>query len=372
MKAPARAVKVTPHKPEDLFLDPQNPRLAGRGLTVDQQEDILRILWDEFSVNEIVDSILASGFWRHEELFATKEGGRLIVIEGNRRLAAVKALRDPDLRRRAGVPDLAAPSKEVSESLASLPVIECSREEVWEFIGFKHVNGPEDWDSVAKAEYIGRVHNTMGIGLDRIAKTIGDRHDTVRRLYAGLMVLEQAEETGQFTRADSYKKHFAFSHLWTGLGYPGVRSFLGLPSARLERPNPVPKKKLQNLGEFCRWLYGSRKDKVKPIVISQNPHLRQLDEALQSPDGLSALRNDLPLETAIKLARGDEQLLRDALVRAETALREGKAYFATGFQGQKDMLEKISTVHRLADSLLTEAESIDAPSRPRGGRRTGR
>src|SRR4051794_33109523 len=38
----------------------------------------------------------------------------------------------------------------------------------------------------------------------------GDRHDTVRRLYRGLMVLEQAEWTGAFDRKDRWNTRFAY------------------------------------------------------------------------------------------------------------------------------------------------------------------
>jgi ParB-like chromosome segregation protein Spo0J len=123
----------------DLHLDPHNPRLAGLDLSVDQQDEITRVLWQDRAVNELVDSIATNGYWRHEELFASRETGKLIVIEGNRRLAAVKLLTDDGLRNRLGItglPTLRAPEK---AKLQTLPVIECDRQDVWQYIGFKHV-----------------------------------------------------------------------------------------------------------------------------------------------------------------------------------------------------------------------------------------
>ena len=143
----------------ELLLDHMNPRLAGEHLTVDDQDRILEVLWRERAVNELVDSIAKSGYWEHEELFAARESGKLVVIEGNRRLAAVKLLLDTELRTRiraTGIPDL---SVEAREQLRTLPVIECTREDVWQYIGFKHVNGPQDWDSIAKTQYVARVHS---------------------------------------------------------------------------------------------------------------------------------------------------------------------------------------------------------------------
>src|SRR3954469_1979321 len=73
----------------DLFLDPKNPRLTGENYTIGDQEKILKRLWEEFNLSEITDSIVASdAFWRHEPLIAAREENKLVVIEGNRRLAA--------------------------------------------------------------------------------------------------------------------------------------------------------------------------------------------------------------------------------------------------------------------------------------------
>src|SRR5215471_14913821 len=170
-----------------LNLDPKNPRLAGQHLNIEDQVEITRLLWQERAVNELVASIAANEYWQHEVLFATTEAGRLVVIEGNRRLAAVKLLTDEKLRaqvKATGIPEISQGAK---KKLEKLPVIKCTRRQVWDYIGFKHVNGPQDWDSIAKAEYIARVHNDYGIPLDTIANTIGDRHNTVKRLYRGLM-----------------------------------------------------------------------------------------------------------------------------------------------------------------------------------------
>jgi hypothetical protein len=122
-----------------------------------------------------------------------------------------------------------------------------SRQEIWEFVGFKHVNGPQAWDSIAKAQYVYRVRQHYGVELSTIARTIGDRHDTVARLYSGYLVLKQAQDHGLFDPDDSYQRKFPFSHLWTALGYSSVRAFLDVDSDRLQKPDPVPEERLENL-----------------------------------------------------------------------------------------------------------------------------
>lgn len=352
----------TPIKVNDLYLDPHNPRLAGKHLTVNDQVEILRVLWQERAVNELVASIASNGYWQHEVLFATEEAGRIVVIEGNRRLAAVKLLTDEKMRsqvKASGVPSL---SSEEKGRLKELPVIICTRQDVWDYIGFKHVNGPQNWDSIAKAQYIARVHNDYGISLNEIASTIGDQNNTVKRLYRGLMVLEQAEKAGVFSRDDLYGPRFSYSHLWTGLGYAGIQKFVGLTAQTGFTSHPIPKSKLSNLGDLLLWLYGSKQQGKQPIIRSQNPDLRTLDEVVRTERGISSLRAGLPLDTSLKASRGDERLLKDAMWFAEWNLREAAGLVVTGYHGEPELLSTASKIKLLSESIYTSMEEKTASS----------
>src|SRR5690606_16210223 len=119
--------------------------------------------------------------------------GKLFVVEGNRRLAAVKLLRDRNLQREINASGLPSITNSAKKRLNFLPVIICKREEIWAFLGFKHINGPQAWESYPKAHYVAWVHNEVGVSLEDIARRIGDKHSTVARLYDALMVLEQGE-----------------------------------------------------------------------------------------------------------------------------------------------------------------------------------
>ena len=229
--------------------------------------EIVKILWDAMDVRELAQSIAASGYFPHEPLIAVEEDGNYVVIEGNRRLAAVRLLLDDELADevncRVRIKDI-----DKREALRRLPVIVSDRKLSWRYLGFKHVNGPANWSSYAKAQYIAEVHRSYGIPLAGIAEQIGDGHRVVQRLYRGLMVIDQAEREKVFHRSDSYRKNFAFSHLYTGIDYDGIGTFLSLESAKAETSRPVPGKAVKNLGELCFWLYGSRKQEQSPVVRS--------------------------------------------------------------------------------------------------------
>ena len=79
-----------------LHLDERNPRLgwerSGRS-----PREIIQHLFDHEKASDVAQSIADNGFFPNEPLLAVKENNRYVVVEGNRRLAALKALADPEL-----------------------------------------------------------------------------------------------------------------------------------------------------------------------------------------------------------------------------------------------------------------------------------
>lgn len=354
---------------DDLWFDARNPRLSQSDEPLSQDE-ILEVLWREFAVDEIALSIVANGFFEHEPLFVAKEGGHLVVVEGNRRLAAVRLLREAGLRQKIGATDLPRASKKILSEIEQLPVVQRKRSAIWQYVGFKHVNGPQAWQSYSKAQYISWVHNELKIPLDQIARTIGDQHTTVRRLYRAWMVINQAEEAGVFSRDDRYRKHFSFSHLYTGLNYSGIQTFLGLSPGKEYSKRPVPKIRLRNLADLCLWLFGSKSRNQPPLVQSQNPDLKTLDDILLSKNGTAALRSGLPLQVSLEVSKGDEQLFREALVRAKVALQEARGKLLTGYSGESDLLGTADDVKTLAIGIREEMFGMTTSKR-KSVKRTG-
>lgn len=338
-----------------LDLDHRNPRLGERGKTESlSQDEIIEILWREFAVDEIAYSIAANGYLPYEALVAeAAPGGRYVVIEGNRRLAAVRLLLDGELRQRVRATDLPVLPPERTENLQSLPVIVTTRQLAWSYIGFKHVNGPQPWDPLAKAQYIADVHEQYEVPLAEIATDIGDRHSTVRRLYRAHTALRQAAAAGAFSPDDVHKR-VSFSHLYIGLDLPGIRDFVKVASdtdVALGAP-PIPADRMQQFSELLVWLWGSKSRAKQPVVRSQNPDLRNLDAALAAPEGVDALRAGLPLEKAVEIAEGDTKALREILVRAKSDLQQAVGKVVTGYQGEADLLATTEAIRQLAEKLI--------------------
>jgi hypothetical protein len=352
---------ITTRKAKDLHFDRANPRLAEYGITAKTHEDeILMILWQVMDVRELVQSIAASGFFAHEPLMIVREKNEDVVIEGNRRLAAVKVLLHHDLaaKNNLDVPHL--PPKALDQ-LKELPVIVSTRKDTWRYLGFKHVNGPAKWSSFAKAMYIAEVHRTFNVPLSDIANQIGDRHNTVQRLYRGLMVIEQAEKLKVFNREDRYNTKFAFSHLYTGLDYDGITNFLKIKPEDEETNEPVPLSRKKQLGELLLWLYGNKTK--PPVVESQNPHLRQLNDALKSTEAIGALRAGTDIDTAFQLSRPPDVVFEEALLAAKRELSKSQASITAGYTGSEELLRVAGTVVKMAEDLYVAMELKHAPKK---------
>jgi hypothetical protein len=346
---------------DQLHFDYKNPRLAEYGIKKSTPEDeVLQILWDAMDVRELVQSISASGFFPHEALIVTEEDGRNIVIEGNRRLAAVKVLLAGTANGDRGwaIPALTA---EARAQLESLPTIKSPREDSWRFLGFKHVNGPAKWSSYAKAAYIATVHKTYGIPLADIANQIGDRHNTVQRLYRGLMVLEQAEREGVYDRDNIFRQRLAFSHLYTGLDYEGIGSFLNIAPKESETDSPVPADRIKELGELCEWLYGNKAEGKAPVIESQNPDLRRLSAVVANRQAVAALRAGEDLSKAFEISRPATAVFEEALLAAKRELTSARAALTTGYDNSEELLKIAGSIANIADDIYLEMERKAKP-----------
>ena len=355
--------EISPMKVSDLTFDLKNPRLPEFDLTDNATEtEVIKVLWEAMDVKELVMSIAASGFFSHEPLVVAQENGKNVVIEGNRRLAAVKVLLNSTLAEELKA-DLPAIAKDAKKALQELPTMRGTHKDAWRYLGFKHVNGPAKWSSYAKSLYIAEVHRNFGIELENIAKQIGDTHRTVQRLFRGLMVIEQAERMKVFHREDRWRNHFSFSHLYTGIGYDGISAFIGLRPETDEDPKPVPSDKKNELGELCRWMYGSKKEEIPPVIETQNPHLRWLDSVVGNKEAVAALRDGQPLANAYEASRPSSSVFEESLLASKRELQRAHSMLSTGYNGSEELLRIAGSVASLADDLYEEMERKHKPSK---------
>jgi hypothetical protein len=80
-------------KLHELRLDPQNPRLGAEKIAKEFDQDSLLDAMRDWELEELAESFLESGFFVQEALLVVREKldgkSALVVVEGNRRLAAL-------------------------------------------------------------------------------------------------------------------------------------------------------------------------------------------------------------------------------------------------------------------------------------------
>ena len=85
-------------KLNNLKFDAQNPRLPMRLQGVTDENKVIDYMVKYGNVTELMLSIGETGYSEAEPLLVVKEGtDKYIVVEGNRRLAALKLLNDSEL-----------------------------------------------------------------------------------------------------------------------------------------------------------------------------------------------------------------------------------------------------------------------------------
>ena len=345
-----------------LRLDRGNPRLAGEAADASDEWIIAR-LYRSAELDELLQSISANGYLDIEPLVVIQAADALTVLEGNRRLATLRLLREPELVHRIEtVEKLSIPVPAADDAVrASLEEVSVyrvpDRESARAFIGFKHINGPAKWDAYAKATFAAewyRAGQADGVGLEEIAAAIGDRHDTVKRMVSAIYVLEQARATGLFKIEDRYARKFNFSHLYTALSRSQYMEFLGLEAAWARhdpRPDQVPREKLDRLKQVLVWIYGSKTDHVEPVVRTQNPDIKRLGEVLVNAEGRHVLGQGRSLDTAHASTVTADTRFTASLLRARDAIRDA-AGSLRAYDGHDQSLLDI------ADDIRETAETV--------------
>ncbi|MCW5322524.1 hypothetical protein D5039_15595 [Verminephrobacter aporrectodeae subsp. tuberculatae] len=325
-------------------------------------EKIIAQLYRGEELEELLQSIAANGYIDIEPLIVLLDPSdqKFTVLEGNRRLAAIRLFRESGLVQAIAKDGLKISVPEISEdkkaSLSTVSVYRVpDRDAARSFIGFKHINGAAKWESYAKAKFAAAWYRSGNTTLEEIAGKIGDKHDTIRRMVSAIYVLEQAERENIFTLSDRKTTKFNFSHLYTALSSTNYMDYLGLKTAWSRynpQENPVPADKLDRLRNVLVWVYGSKEEDKNSVIQSQNPDLRNLGETLASAEGVHILLAGRPLAEAYASTRPVDEVFSSALIRARSMLRDA-ASSLRGYDGHdqslldiaEDILETAQTVH---------------------------
>lgn len=324
-----------------LELDTKNPRLPeGVERT---PEAMLNHIALTTSIEDLMNAIAENGFFPGEPLIAVKEGDKYTVVEGNRRLTAVKLIHNPYEcdRPSSRMIEIAESAKDKLGTLEKLPVIvRDTRAEILPYLGFRHITGVKQWEPLSKARYIEQLfgltspNSPTNDRYHQVARAIGSRKDHIKRNLDALAVYKVMESNNFYDIDGLDEESIKFSILSTALADEKIGLFVGVSEKDeygditsndvIIHPHHINR---ENTRELTVWLY--KKDDSGKTKVGESRNLRLLSSVIDNPKALTSFRNGADLKVAYQLTEDLKQDFMTLLYKAESALIEAAGIVAT-------------------------------------------
>lgn len=332
-----------------LKLDPQNPRLPSD--LERSQNSMLEYLAKSSSIEELMSAISENDFFEAEALIAVPDDGGLVVVEGNRRLTALRLLSGetyPDISPR--VVELQRTAKHRPKKV---PVaIYDSRSEVLNYLGNRHIAGVKPWGALAKARYIRQLFDQTSKAdsfVERtrtVASVIGSRRDFISKSMKAYSLYESAV-AHNFFGLPLDEGSIRFSLISTAIDYEGVQNFVYGPDAR-DSDGSLSEPIQDRLKEFFQWVFV--KDRDGKVRLGESRNILKLSKIMLSDDGLRAFRAGASIDQAYLYTTGVNEDFDMICLDVQRSLREANSLVAD----VKPSSERAS----IADSIVRHAAQL--------------
>ncbi|MEH1942362.1 MAG: ParB N-terminal domain-containing protein [Nostoc sp.] len=269
-----------------LFLDPNNPRFSNEREKptpeakipdVKIQEKTQKRI-EEFGVKEVRDSILRNGFLPMDRIVVRPingHGEKYVVVEGNRRLAALKSLhrliQDGEINEEGIDEEYLEKLKDSTQTLEVLLYKGTSNDISWRLQGIRHISGIKEWSPAQQAILVARLVDE-GKSFTEVGQQFGLSGKAIGRLYRVHKALNQMRsddeygdkaQNDQFTLFDEAYKH------------KEVRNWLGW------NEDDYKYKNTSDLKQFYSWIVPDEEHEDKQRRIKDPRHMRYLAELLE-------------------------------------------------------------------------------------------
>lgn len=369
-KAVSKLIQVS-----QLDFDDKNPRFPEDIAKGPIDQLMQRFVRDE-RLLEIIESIGKQDFFPGEPLLVTKKGRRWTVVEGNRRLAALKLLSgevDPPEGRISIENAIEAATYRPTE-VACLEFDD--QEKILRYLGFRHITGIKAWSALQKARYMQRlrIDNYQSVdyvtSLKGLAKETGSKPGYLGQMLTALALYEVAEEQNFFDlKVDA--DEIDFSVLSTALSYASITLYVGLESRVDASLKGLNEKHLADLISFLFVKGNNNKS-----IVGESRHLKKLAAVVTSLIAVKHLKKTGNLDEAFEYSKGPAEALSQALVHAERRIIAAWEWLPLA---KKDITEahreRIDEIYERAelikeqiDSILDVTKTRNKPPRTRNGR----
>jgi hypothetical protein len=334
---------------EKLLFDPDNPRLPSY---VDRksEEKIIDYMLRDASLLELMKSIAESNYSHSEPLLIVPalEKENFIVVEGNRRLAALKLLNNSSLAtiRKNGVEEVVATKK---YSPKEIPCIKHNkRNDILDYLGYRHITGVKSWGALEKARYVEqlfkkhKIKGSLEENYKLLARMIGSRADHVGRLLSSLKLYEFANNNAYFN-IEIQEKEIDFSILYTAVGYKNIHEHIGLKNSGDTDLSHVNQ---ENFEFLFRCLYDPKRK------INESRELADLNAVIGEEIALAEYKKGTPLSEAVYYTDAPIETFMTFLDGAKKSLTNAR-----------NCIDKIIELPNDVDDLIKQARELEKIAR---------
>ncbi|MGE3800897.1 MAG: ParB N-terminal domain-containing protein [Candidatus Kapaibacterium sp.] len=287
----------------NLIFDPQNPRIPS--LRQAQSDiDIIEYMIERENVIDLIASIGEQGYFPGEPLLVVKSEAnvdKFEVVEGNRRLAALKLLQDPDIAptKKNTIHKLVSEANQRPDTVDTL--LFPKREDILDYLGYRHITGIDQWDSLQKARFLTQLwerHYSTEIPAkatqQHIARLIGSRADYVEKLINGFQLYSKIEEENFYSIPSLNEETFSFSLLTTAVSYSNIKDFL-----KIKETETGILFSEETLKELIDWMF--RQNSELQTRVPESRSLKVLNAVVSKPEALKKFREGRSLDEAALL-----------------------------------------------------------------------
>ncbi|ODS36647.1 hypothetical protein BEH94_11695 [Candidatus Altiarchaeales archaeon WOR_SM1_SCG] len=254
-------------KLEDIYLDPNNPRFE---IPLKEKVPDERIMEEEIGqmcmekmraigITDLTESIRTSGFWIVDRVVLRPilDSDKYVVVEGNRRITALKTLLRAHKRGRITLPDYI---KDVITEFEALIYNGTDHEIAWIIQGFRHTPGIKSWERYPKAKFLAEFKKEKKKSFSGISSIFGMKRIEVTNLIRSFHAFEQAKEDEEYGDIlDSDK----FGHFYDIiLKKPELKNWMGWDDKRMVFTE------ISNLKKYLSWISPEEGEEKPKIDIS--------------------------------------------------------------------------------------------------------
>ena len=340
-----------------LDFDEKNPRFAPEIAAGSEELLLDRFVRDE-RLLEIIDSIGDQGYFPGEPLLIVpQKNGRYTVVEGNRRLAALKLLAG-QLKPPEGRISIEMAVNEAKVRPEFVPCLVFKREnQILRYLGFRHITGIKSWSSLQKARYIERLQKDnyserpRDEGLRLLARETGSKASYMGQMLTALSLYKRAEAENFFD-LELDADDIDFSIISTALSYSNIIEYLGLEGRTDIDIRSLNKIHLKNL---FLWLFVAKNNQRS--VVGESRNLKKLAAVVASPVAVKELLKEGRLDEAFEFSKGPAIALAEALSQVDRRLNAAWQWIPKVVELTPDHQERAENIARTAAAVRSAIES---------------